>query len=83
MFFPRKLMITFCMTLHVGLKIDRVCVWLYGSNKGNLEPGQSRLVIGAQTYLMEHDRIYGQTKIAKEMKFSYTPNKLVDTGSPM
>jgi len=32
---------------------------------------------------MEHDRICGQTHIMKEMKFSYTPNVLVDADSPM
>ena len=32
---------------------------------------------------MEHDRIHGQTDITKEMKFSYTPNVLVDVNSPM
>jgi hypothetical protein len=32
---------------------------------------------------MEHDRVHGQTEITKEMKFSYTPNVLVDADSPM
>ena len=32
---------------------------------------------------MEHDLIYGQTEIKKEMKVSYTPNVLVDAGLPM
>ena len=42
-----------------------------------------RLVIGVQTDLMEHDLIYGQTEMTKEMKVSYNPNVLVDVGSPM
>ena len=36
-----------------------------------------------ETDLMEHDLIYGQTEIKKEMKVSYTPNILVDAGLPM
>ena len=32
---------------------------------------------------MKHDWIHGQTDRMKEMKFSYTPNILVDAGSPM
>ena len=32
---------------------------------------------------MEHDLIYRQTEIKKEMKVSYTPNVLVDAGLSM
>ena len=32
---------------------------------------------------MKHDRIHGRTETTKEMKFSYTPNVLVDADSPM
>ena len=32
---------------------------------------------------MEHDRICGRTDRTTEIKFSYTPNVLVDADSPM
>ena len=55
----------------------------YGTNKGILDPRQSKLAIGAPTDLMEYDLIHGQTEITKEMKVSYNPSVLVNISSPM